>query len=645
MKTRIILAIGLAALLSHHTEADSPHFEPWRIVSAADWHSAEGGVTSKDPARFLANQANEHNLIKGTLFCSPDVVLIAGDVGNGHWTAGTLQKAGVLKPGESIENAIHRLGAKTYQTMKKNFAEAGVDRLFLCIGDHGLGDNDWAPGSERALCVPFHREIFGKSYNTDRQGKWLWPETACGVPARPIGTNYENTSFAVQHKNVLFVMVDVFHQVGPNDRLHPRHGSIKPDLVGPHLQWFENVLEAARNDESVRYVFVQGHTPALPPVRAQSSSMMMADGFDRSNLWQAMRKHKVDLYFAGEVHATTVSKDPLSDLVQIVTDRNLPTRITVCDDKLELQCFDRQLEPDGSLKQNPLCSEHTLTIDKSGPKMILREGKGFLKPLDRQALFIHYTFDQLEPTPFGSQRGSRTTVRNHGALDATYDARTWNTAPAEGKIGPGLQLNDAGVVDVHGTGPFGLFDSTARTLAVWLHTTSGGKHNIICGGSGLKSKTHERTGYMDLGINKGKLLVRTSAGEIPLKHTPINDGTWHHVALVVQPRARTLDDIETYLDGKPLTWADSVDSSQQIEAMMGIYGISLGGSHRPVWAKSKRKPGTPTLPGCIDDFAAWYRALSENEIQSLYELATQQDLNASQADEQLCRRRQEATEK
>ena len=617
MKYPAILAASLALLASiHHTDAGPPHFEPWHIVSAADWHSAEGGVTSKDPERFMTNQTQEHQLIKGTLFGSPDVVLIAGDVGSGHWTAGALHKAGALESGESIEQAIHRLGTKTYRAMKKNFADAGIERLFLCIGDHGLGDNDWAPGSERAFCVPFHREIFGKSFNTDSQGNWLWPETVCGAPARPLGTKYKNTSYAVRHKNVLFVMVDVFHQEGPNDRIHPRHGSIKPDLIGPHLQWFESVLQAARHEETVRYVFVQGHTPALPPVRAQSSSMMMADRFDRSNLWQAMRKHKVDLYFAGEVHATTVSKDPLSDLVQIVTDRNLPTRITVYDDKLELQCFDRRLETDGSVKQNPLCSEHTLTIDKSGPEMAFRNARGFLQPLDRNALSIHYSFDNLEPTPFGSQRDRRTTVRNHGRLDGTYDARTWNTALADGKIGHGLQLGDTGVVDVHGTGPFGLFDSTDRTLAIWLQTTSAGQHNIICAGSGLKSKAPGPTGYMDLAVKGGMLFVRTSAGEIPLTHTPINDGTWHHVAFVVQPKARTLQNIKTFLDGKPIAWADSVDSSQPIEARMAIYGISLGGSHRPVWAKSKRKPGTPTLPGVIDDFAAWYRALSENEIDS-----------------------------
>lgn len=639
MKTRSTIAICLVALLAASVDAQPPRYEPWRVVSAADWHSAEGGVTSKDLARFAANQENERALIRGTLFCNPDVVLIAGDVGSGHWTAGALKKAGILAPEETIEQAIHRLGSKTYRTMKENFAAAGAERLFLCVGDHGIGDNDWPPGSERARCVPFHREIFGKSYNTDRSGKWLWPATVCGVPSRPFGTEYENTSFAVQHKNALFVMVDVFHQEGPDDRLHPRHGSVNPDLVGAHLAWFERVLGAAQEDETVKYVFVQGHTPALPPVRGQSSSMMMANDFEQSNLWQAMRKHGVDLYFAGEVHATTISRDPESDLVQIVTDRNLPTMLTVYDDKLELQCFDRRLDADGSLKENPLYEEHVLTIDKSGSEMGLLGGKGLLKPLDRDALFIHYSFEMDEPTPFGSDRSRPTTIRNGGELDGTYDARTWNTTPAEGKLGQGLHLKESGVVDVHGTGPFGLFDRSERTLAIWLKTTSAGKHNIICGGSGLKAKQLERTGHMDLGIQNGGLFVRTSAGEIPVKHTAIIDGTWHHVALVVMPNARRVGDLRVYVDGEPQPWGGGVDESQPIATMMGIYGISLGGSHRPVWAKSKRKPGTVALAGTLDDFAAWYRALSDDEIRNLFELCDREGLNASEVDERFRRSR------
>jgi Concanavalin A-like lectin/glucanases superfamily len=269
----------------------------------------------------------------------------------------------------------------------------------------------------------------------------------------------------------------------------------------------------------------------------------------------------------------------------------------------------------------------------------LRGGKGFLKPLDRDALFIHYPFETNEQTPFGSDRSRRTTIRNHGELDGTYDARTWNTTPTRGRLGQGLHLKEEGVVDVHGTGPFGLFDRSERTLSIWLKTTSDGKHNIICGGSGLKAKHPGRTDQMDLGIQKGRLFVRTSAGEIPVKHTSISDGEWHHVALVVMPNARRVGNLRVYVDGRRQPWAGGVDESQSVVTVMGIYGISLGGSHRPVWAKSKREPGIASLAGTIDDFAAWYRALSPDEIEHLFKLGDSQGLNASQVDERLRRSR------
>lgn len=612
-----ILLLFLAAFVSGTVRA-APHHAPWKIVSAADWHSAEGGVVSKDLAAFEKNQFSEKRLIAGTVACRPDVVLIAGDVGSGHWTMGALKKAGVWRQGETIEQAIHRLGEKAYRSMKSNFAEAGVDRLFVCVGDHGIGDNDWHPGSERSKCVPYHRSIFGRSYNTDANGKWLWPPTVCGVSARPVGTSYENTSFAVRHKNVLFVQVDIFHQEGPNKRLHPRHGSVNPDLEGGHLAWFEEVLAAGRNDETVRYVFVQGHTPALVPVRGQSSSMMMVQPYNRSTIVAAMRRFSVDLYLAGEVHATTLTKDTDSELVQLVTDRNMPTRITVHDDKLEFQCFSRGLGPGGKPKENALHPEHEVTIDKAGGKTVFIGGKGVLKPLDTDALFIHYTFDQLKPTRFGPTKFNRPTkIRNHGELNATYDARTRNSRLVEGKHGKGITFSRGGAVDVHGTGPFGFYDRTDRTFALWFKTSADGKYNLVCGGNGLKKSKWGGGGFMDLVLEGGMLIARTSAGETATVGPKLNDDQWHHAALVVLPGARTLADVRVYVDGERRAWAKRNVATKAVNAKMGIYGVSLGGTHRPVWSGRTGNATFVSFEGVIDDFTAWYRALSDGEIQQL----------------------------
>ena len=48
---------------------------------------------------------------------------------------------------------------------------------------------------------------------------------------------------------------------------------------------------------------------------------------------------------------------------------------------------------------------------------------------------------------------------------------------------------------------------------------------------------------MDLLLEKGRLSVRTSAGETKVQGPHLNDGTWHQAVLVVAPEAKTLADI------------------------------------------------------------------------------------------------------
>ena len=53
----------------------------------------------------------------------------------------------------------------------------------------------------------------------------------------------------------------------------------------------------------------------LNPVRKVRSSAMFFDRAENSPFWKLMVEHRVDIYFAGEVHADTVLKDKTSDLL------------------------------------------------------------------------------------------------------------------------------------------------------------------------------------------------------------------------------------------------------------------------------------------------------------------------------------------
>jgi hypothetical protein len=76
-----------------------------------------------------------------------------------------------------------------------------------------------------------------------------------------------------------------------------------------------------------------------------SSGMLMDDGTENS-FWKTLRKHKVDLYFAGEVHANTVTKDPESNVVQLVSRGNFFNNfqtLDISDDRIEVICYDQKI--------------------------------------------------------------------------------------------------------------------------------------------------------------------------------------------------------------------------------------------------------------------------------------------------------------
>ena len=146
-----------------------------------------------------------------------------------------------------------------------------------------------------------------------------------------------------QHKNVLFVTVDVFHQEDPDKNIG-KQGSVTGAVVGKHLKWLDHVLSEARKDSGIKHIFVQAHLPVLQPVRRVNSSGMLMDDEMESDFWKTLRKHKVDIYFAGEVHPNTVTKDPKSDLVQVVTRAqwlNNFVTVDVTDERIDITLYNQ----------------------------------------------------------------------------------------------------------------------------------------------------------------------------------------------------------------------------------------------------------------------------------------------------------------
>ena len=146
------------------------------------------------------------------------------------------------------------------------------------------------------------------------------------VPSRPLGTIFEETSFAYVYKNAIFITMDVYNVLDEDyfsrELGEGGEGVVTGAVTGEHLEWFKKVLIEANKDESINHIFVQAHLPVVEPVRKINSSSMTFDRGAKSDFWKLMRKYGVDVYFGGEVHALTAIKDPVSNLIQITSRGN-----------------------------------------------------------------------------------------------------------------------------------------------------------------------------------------------------------------------------------------------------------------------------------------------------------------------------------
>lgn len=195
-----------------------------------------------------------------------------------------------------------------------------------------IGGNPWGRKTSKMKAGLYHyRDPFSQSMNKHSDGSFIGNEfgnSQVGDLSRPTGTPFENTSFAYVHKNALFITVDVYDQISDKKPYFIRNksfggeGLVTCTLRNKHLKWFVNVLKHGRRDPSIDHIFVQAHVPIMQPVRKNDCSGQFLDGAEKSPFWKTMRKYKVDVYFAGEVHSNTVTKDPQSNLLQVVSRGN-----------------------------------------------------------------------------------------------------------------------------------------------------------------------------------------------------------------------------------------------------------------------------------------------------------------------------------
>jgi len=585
----------------------------WRFILIADihkmtWFSWSNYTVNKNMKSYSDNlEVIEHiyQNYGGELVVSPGDIVSYGSIK----TISRLKELLKLEDEDiSDEDAVYLAGLNAYSTTRKLFKEAGYDILLATIGDHELGGNEgfFVKPESKLPTIPKARQAFGDGfYRNGDSGEFefefdnqLWfaddDSTSTGVgdgdgavKPRPLGTIYENTSYAYVHKNALFVTVDAFETVedGSSDYINLEKGlggegavTCTVDGDGEHLEWFENILRKGRDDPSIRHIIVQAHLPIIQTVQRYNCSGQFFDYGEQSIFWNLMNEYKVDLYLAGEVHANTVTKTRHagSDLVQIVSrgvGYNNFLSIDVSENVLDVKIYN---EIGNKPKFNAQYEESGhLTIDKTAAATQL-SSSGMLKLLDLNSPLLIYDFEDIVPLGtrqvpgFDSKtslmatesviRGKicKESMYNNGQFGAQYDAQVCNILPVEGRDGGygGYFYGDNTRMAVMGTGPF----SAGETISfgLWFKTWQSKRKMVITHhsnywgeGAVIKNGTKDS---LTLVLDRGIPVIQTQPSRKVISTNPKNfaDGVWHHIAVSMPRKSCYLSELKMYIDGHPV---------------------------------------------------------------------------------------------
>lgn len=133
---------------------------------------------------------------------------------------------------------------------------------------------------------------------------------------------------------------------------------------------------------------------------------------------------------------------------------------------------------------------------------------------------------------------------NDGDFNYDYSLISENITLEKGIIGNAVKINENSNLFVLPIGP--LNAGYERTISCWVKTASSGKQLILNSGS-YWSKGQ----FFNLSLNEGNVELSLRP-EIYThsKEQKINDGKWHHLAVVLPQKNGNLESIQLYVDGE-----------------------------------------------------------------------------------------------
>ncbi len=179
----------------------------------------------------------------------------------------------------------------------------------------------------------------------------------------------------------------------------------------------------------------------------------------------------------------------------------------------------------------------------------------------------------------------------------------WDSRQVEGKIGRALELDKGCYLRLlaSATDPAFSFSGKSFTLALWADNP---------GHAGTLIARADRAGNRGIGIFDGRFCLADSKGHsVAVEFFPGQDrptrGEWHHLAATCDAASGTL---ATYLDGRLVGQAGPGE--------VDMHDLDLPGED---WLFGARFSGRADYRGCLDDVRIYDRALTGEQIRTLYQ--------------------------
>jgi len=469
----------------------------------------------------------------------------------------------------SQEEAVYKSLLNSSIATRSLFQEVGYDTVLATVGDHEIGGNRGfshigLPRS-KLLTHPSHRQGFADGFNRNEENEFIFDQSFGEVLSRPMGTRYENTTFAYVHQNALFVTVDAFELVGDGDQGYidlenglGGEGTVTCTVSGEHLTWFESILSYAKYNPAIRHIFVQAHVPIIQPVRIVSSTGQFFDSAEESDFWKIMNKYGVDIYFAGDVHSNTATKSSYngSNLVQVVSRGNAINNfltVDITEDIIDIKIYNEYGE---KRKYNAQYNQAGhLTIDKSSDTVTKMSSSGMLELLDLKSVMVMFDFEEVFPLgtrqvlAMKSKEKDQLMVTeivirnklckesffNYGAFGAQYDAQIHNVTLVEGRnVGKYAGLFDEeSRFGVYGGGPLG--GGEIMSFGLWFKTAETNREMVLfqyASCSTSPTATFPKV-HIILALDNGIPIVNLQPTIILKPSLKLNlaDDKWHHIAI------------------------------------------------------------------------------------------------------------------